>query len=66
MVNCKYNMLPVASGIWMLIIVPAIIAFVFGIWVFYSVMTNLSKVESSRFAVVGPDTVRMKVDRPEG
>jgi hypothetical protein len=65
-VNCKYNMLPVGSGIWMLIIVPAIIAFVFGIWVFYSVMTNSSKVESSRFAVVGPDTVRMKVDRPEG
>jgi hypothetical protein len=55
-----------ARGIWMLLILPAIIAFIFGIWVFYNVVIDVSKVESSRFTVVGPDTIRMKVDRPEG
>ena len=55
-----------ARGIWILLVLPAIIAFVFGIWVFYSVITDVSKTESSRFTVVGPDTIRMKVDRPEG
>jgi hypothetical protein len=65
--NLKHMVLPAARGIWVLLIVPAIIAFAFGIWVFYSViMTDAAKTVSSRFAVVGPDTIRMKVDRPEG
>jgi hypothetical protein len=50
-----------ASGILMLLVIPAVIAFVFGIWVFYSV----AKRETSQFTVVGPDTIRMKVDPPE-
>jgi hypothetical protein len=55
-----------ASGIWMLLVIPAIIAFVFGIWVFYSVVIDVSnKRETSPFTVVGPDTIRMKIDRPE-
>jgi hypothetical protein len=53
------------SGIWMLLVIPAIIAFVFGIWVFYSMVTDVSKREASPFSVVGPDTIRMKIDRPE-
>jgi hypothetical protein len=48
----------------MLLIIPAIIAFVFGIWVFYSVVIDVSKREISQFTVVGPDTIKMKVDRP--
>ena len=55
----------VASGILMLLVIPAIIAFVFGIWVFYSVLIDVPKRESSQFTVVGPDTIRMKVGPPE-
>ncbi len=51
-------------GIWMLLVIPAIISFVFGIWVFYSVVIDVSKKETSQFTVVGPDTIRMKVDPP--
>jgi hypothetical protein len=54
-----------ASGIWMLLVIPAIISFVFGIWVFYSVVIDVSKRETSPFTVVGPDTIRMKIDPPE-
>ncbi|MFL6495581.1 MAG: hypothetical protein ACJ703_04045 [Nitrososphaera sp.] len=50
-----------ASGILMLLVIPAIIAFVFGIWVFYSVMVDVSERQTSQFTVVGPDTIRMKV-----
>jgi hypothetical protein len=57
--------LSMASGIWMLLVIPAIISFVFGIWVFYSVIIDVSKKETSQFTVVGPDTIRMKVDSPE-
>ena len=53
-----------ASGILMLLVIPAIIAFVFGIWVFYSVLVDVPKRETSQFTVVGPDTIRMKVDPP--
>jgi hypothetical protein len=51
-------------GIWMLLVIPAIISFVFGIWVFYSVVIDVSKKETSQFTVVGPDTIKMKVDPP--
>jgi hypothetical protein len=54
-----------ASGILMLLVIPAIIAFVFGVWVFYSVVIDVSKREASQFTVVGPDTIRMKVDPAE-
>jgi hypothetical protein len=49
----------------MVLVIPAIIAFVFGIWVFYSVVVDVSKRETSQFSIVGPDTIRMKIDRPE-
>jgi len=53
------------SGIWTLLVIPAIIAFVFGMWVLYSVVViDVPKRETSRFTVVGHDTVRMKIDRP--
>jgi hypothetical protein len=57
--------LSMASGIWMLLVIPAIIAFVFSIWVFYSVVIDVSERETSQFTVVGPDTIRMKIDQPE-
>jgi hypothetical protein len=49
----------------MLLVIPAIIAFVFGMWVFYSVVIDVSKREISQFSVVGPDTIRMKIDPAE-
>lgn len=58
------TILSMASGILMLLVIPAIIAFVFGIWVFYSVIIDVSERETSQFTVVGPDTIRMKVDPP--
>jgi hypothetical protein len=54
-----------ANGILMLLVIPAVIAFIFGIWVFYSVVTDVSKRETSQFTVIGPDTIRMKVDPPD-
>jgi|SoiMethySBSTD1v2_1073268.scaffolds.fasta_scaffold6758960_1 heme O synthase-like polyprenyltransferase len=57
--------LSMASGILMLLVIPAIIAFVFGIWVFYSVLTDVQKRETSQFTVVGPDTIRMRIDPAE-
>jgi hypothetical protein len=57
--------LSMASGILMLLVIPAIIAFVFGIWVFYSVFIDVPKRESSQFTVVGPDTIRMRIDPAE-
>ncbi|MDQ4016448.1 MAG: hypothetical protein M3136_11885 [Thermoproteota archaeon] len=57
--------LSMASGILMLLVIPAIISFVFGIWVFYSVVIDVSKRETSQFTVVGPDTIRMKIDPAE-
>lgn len=59
------TILSMANGILMLLVIPAVIAFVFGIWVFYSVVTDVSKRETSQFTVIGPDTIRMKVDPPE-
>ena len=53
-----------ASGILMLLVIPAIIAFVFGIWVFYSVITDASERQTSQFTEVGPDTIRMRVEPP--
>ncbi|HEX2106996.1 MAG TPA: hypothetical protein VHF28_04620 [Nitrososphaera sp.] len=54
-----------ASGILILLVIPAIIALVFGIWVFYSVIIDASQRQTSQFTVVGPDTIRMKVDPHE-
>jgi hypothetical protein len=54
-----------ASGILILLVIPAIIAFLFGIWVFYSVLIDIPKRETSQFTVVGPDTIRMRVDPSE-
>jgi hypothetical protein len=60
----EYTILSMVSGILLLLVIPAIIAFVFGIWVFYSVITDVSERETAQFTEVGPDTIRMKVDPP--
>jgi len=51
-----------ASGIWVVLVIPAIIAFVFGAWVLYSVMVDVSERETSPFTAIGPDRVRANID----
>ena len=46
----------------MLLVIPAIIAFVFGIWGFYSVTVDVSERQTSQYTVGGPDTIKMNVD----
>ena len=51
-----------ASGMWVVLVIPAIIAFVFGAWVLYSMMVDVSEREISPFTVVGPDRVRINIE----
>jgi hypothetical protein len=51
-----------AGGIWLVLVIPAIIAFIFSVWVLYSVMVDVSQREDSAFSVVGPDKVRITVE----
>ncbi|HEX2558016.1 MAG TPA: hypothetical protein VHK86_06810 [Nitrososphaera sp.] len=50
-----------ASGIWVVLVIPAILAFIFGAWVLYSMIADVSTRETSSFTMVGPDTVRMQI-----
>ena len=51
-----------ASGMWIVLVIPAIIAFVFGAWVLYSMMIDVSEREISPFTVIGPDRVRVNIE----
>jgi hypothetical protein len=57
--------IPMASGMWVVLVIPAIIAFLFGAWVLYSIMVDVSEREISPFRIVGPDRVRITVDPGE-
>jgi hypothetical protein len=50
-----------ASGIWVVLVIPAILAFIFGAWVLYSIIADVSVREVSPFTVVGPDTIKMQI-----
>lgn len=41
-------MLTMSSGIWVVLVIPAIIAFVFGAWVFYNMVIDVSE-RSTRY-----------------
>jgi hypothetical protein len=58
-------MLPMAGGIWVVLVIPAIIAFIFGAWVFYSMVIDVSERETSPFTVIGPDRVRITIEPGE-
>ena len=53
------------GGMWVVLVIPAIIAFVFGAWVFYSMVIDVSEREISPFTVIGPDRVRITVEPGE-
>jgi len=50
-----------AGGMWTLLMVPAVLALIFGAWVMYSIMVDVSAREASPFTVIGPDTIRMQI-----
>jgi hypothetical protein len=54
-----------AGGMWVVLVIPAIIAFVFGVWVFYSMVIDVSERENSPFTIVGPDRVRITIESGE-
>jgi hypothetical protein len=51
-----------ASGMWVVLVIPAIIAFVFGAWVLYGMIIDVSESEASHFTVIGPDRVRANIE----
>ena len=50
-----------ASGIWVVLVIPAILAFIFGVWVLYNMIADVSTREASPFTAIGPDTIRMQI-----
>lgn len=57
--------LSMAGGMWVVLVIPAIIAFVFGAWVFYSMVVDVSEREPSPFTAIGPDRVRTTIEPSE-
>ena len=51
-----------AAGMWIVLVIPAVIALVFGAWVLYSVMVDVSQRDGSAFTVTGPDRVRANIE----
>ena len=51
-----------ASGLLVVLVIPAVIALIFCAWVFYSVMIDISQREKSAFSVIGPDKVRANIE----
>jgi ascorbate-specific PTS system EIIC-type component UlaA len=54
-----------SGGMWVVLVIPAILAFLFGVWVFYNMVADVSQREESFYEIVGQDTVRLKVEPPE-
>jgi hypothetical protein len=52
------------EGIWAVVIIPAILAFIFGTWVMYNVMVDVSNRNIPPYTIVGPDTVRIRIEPP--
>lgn len=46
---------------WLMVVMPAILGFIFGAWVLYNMILDVSQRENSPFTIVGPDTIRMQV-----
>ncbi|MEW6605174.1 MAG: hypothetical protein AB1351_10880 [Thermoproteota archaeon] len=54
-----------AGGIWVLLVIPAIISLVFGAWVLYSIIVDISEREDSAFTITGRDRVKVTIDPGE-
>jgi hypothetical protein len=54
-----------SGGMLIVLIIPAILAFIFGAWVMYNVMVDVSNRNATPpYTIVGPDTVRVRVEPP--
>lgn len=42
-----------ARGIWILLVIPAIVAFIFGVWVLYSIIIDVSERDLSLSLLAG-------------
>ena len=51
-----------ARGLWVIMVIPAVIAFAFGLWVLYGMIVDVSEREISPFTVIGPDRVRINIE----
>jgi len=58
-----YNMY---SGVWVIVVVPAVLAFIFSVWVITTVLMDLSAREQLQLKYTVDHTVRMKVPPPKG
>ncbi len=47
---------------WVVLVIPAIIAFVFGAWVLYGMLIDVSEREVSPFTEIGPDSARTNIE----
>jgi hypothetical protein len=56
------NILAMASGMWIVLVIPAIIAFVFGAWVLYGMMIDVSEREVSPNTERGMDSARTNIE----
>jgi hypothetical protein len=54
------------SGVWVIVVVPAVLAFIFSAWVIISVLMDNSEKEQSQLKYTVGHTVRMKVPPPKG
>ena len=51
-----------ASGMWVVLVIPAIIAFVFGAWVLYNMMIDVSERAVSPHIERGMDSTRSVIE----
>lgn len=56
------NTLAMASGMWVVLVIPAIIAFVFGAWVLYNMMIDVSERVVSPYIERGMDSTRSVIE----
>jgi len=47
---------------WVVLVIPAIIAFVFGAWVLYGMLIDVSEREGSPLTEIGPDSARTNIE----
>jgi hypothetical protein len=50
-----------ANGTLIILIIPAILAFIFGVWVTINMIMDVSERNEQPWRIVGPDTIRMNV-----
>lgn len=50
-----------SKGVLLVVLIPALLAFVFGGWVLYSMLEDVSQREDLSSGLVGPDVIRIPI-----